>query len=114
MNSNEPFEHDKPLRKILSEWHVNAALPPRFQEHVWKRIESAQGRVPVSRAITSALSAWLSATLTRPAVATAYVVVLLLVGVTIGHQQGESKVEHIKSDLKARYIQMVDPYKTPR
>jgi hypothetical protein len=111
MNSNQPSENDKPLRKVLSEWKVDATLPPRFQERVWERIKNSEGLKP---------SIWLLAwkrfltRLTRPAFATAYMIIFLLVGVSAGCESSQSKTAHIKSDLQARYVQMVDPYKTPR
>ena len=111
MNSNEPFEYDKPLRKILSEWRVNAALPPRFQERVWKRIENAEMQSPN---LWTAIWKRLAAMLPRPAFAAAYIAALVLIGAAAGYQQGQSKTEQVKSDMQARYVQMVDPYKTPR
>ena len=111
MNSNDPFEDDKPLRKILSEWHVNAALPPRFQEDVWKRIGNAEMRAPN---FWTMIWGRMAASLARPAFAAAYLAMLLLIGAIAGRQEGQSKTEHVRSDMQARYIQMVDPYKTPR
>jgi hypothetical protein len=111
MNTNEPSEDDKPLRKVLSEWRVNVALPPHFQEQVWKQIENAEMRSP-----NLWMMIWkrVAAMLPRPAFATAYIAALVLIGIAAGYQQGQLKTEHVKSDMQARYVQMVDPYKTPR
>ncbi|HEV2319891.1 MAG TPA: hypothetical protein VGV18_09085 [Verrucomicrobiae bacterium] len=111
MNSNGPFEDDKSLRKILSEWHVNAALPPRFQEQVWKRIEDAEMRAPN---LWTMIWVRTVAIFNRPAFAVAYLAMVLLIGAIAGHQQGQSKTEQVRSDMQARYVQMVDPYKIPR
>jgi hypothetical protein len=111
MNSNGPFEDDKPLRKLLSEWRVNARLPARFQEQVWKRIENTELQTPN---LWTLIWNRMGATLTRPAFTVAYLAMLLLIGALAGHQQGQSKTERVRSDMQARYIQMVDPYRTPR
>ena len=112
MNRNQPFENDKPLRKVLSEWQVDAALPPRFQEGVWERI----GNFEKQFAPSAWTAAWkrFATLLTRPAFTTAYLTIFLLIGVSAGCERGESKTAHIKSDLQARYVQMVDPYQAPR
>lgn len=111
MNNKGPFEDDKPLRKLLSEWRINATVPPRFQEQVWKRIGNAEIRAPNVR--TMVWSRMLAA-LTRPPIAAAYLSILLLIGAIVGHQQGQSKTERVRSDMQSRYVQMVDPYKTPQ
>jgi len=95
----------------LSEWRTDAALPPRFQEQVWERIASAEAAHQPSLFATVR---WLAALLMRPSVATAYAMILLLIGITAGCQQGQTKSESIKSQLQTRYVQMVDPYQTPR
>lgn len=111
MNSKEPFEDDKPLRKILGEWRVNAVLPPRFQETVWKRIENAETRAP---RLWTMIRDRMAGMLTRPAFAVAYVAMLLVIGTITGREQGQSKTDQVKSDMQTRYIQMVDPYQAPR
>jgi len=112
MKNNFPVENDKPVRKLLSEWRVVAKLPPRFQEGVWERIGNFEKQFAPN--VWSAAWKQFATLLTRPAFATAYLTIFLLIGVSAGCERGESKTAHIKSDLQARYVQMVDPYQAPR
>ena len=100
------------MRKFLREWRVDATLPPRFQEQVWKKIESAETKRGAN--LFGAVRQWLDRTLTRPVLAGSYLAVFLVIGVSAGCQQGQAKSEQIKSQLQTRYVQMVDPYQTPR
>jgi hypothetical protein len=111
MNSNEPFERDQQLSKLLSKWRVNAALPPRFQEQVWERIDNADRQ---SSSVWMSIWNLMTIEAARPTFAVAYVALLISVGVIAGGNRGHSKAEHVKSDMQLRYIQMVDPYQTPR
>jgi hypothetical protein len=108
----KPFEDDQSLRKILRGWKVNSTLPLRFQEQVWGRIGKSETQL--APGWWTSVRRWLEMALARPALAAAYLTVLLLIGVGVGFQQGQSKTERAKSELPARYIQMVDPYKVPR
>jgi len=83
MKTNEPGNHDEPLRKVLKEWRSDAPLPPRFQESVWQRIERAQA--PGAPSVWTLVAHWLGSLLPRPALATAYLAVLLAIGGTAGH-----------------------------
>jgi len=111
MKSDQPIENDKSLRQVLGAWRVDAALPSRFQEQVWDRIES---REQLASGTWMTVWQWLTALSTRPAFAGACLAIFLAVGVSAGYESGQSKTAHIKFDLQARYIQMIDPYKTPR
>src|SRR5436189_6392115 len=83
MKTNEPGNHDEALRKVLKEWRTNAALPPRFQEAVWRRIERAEpAPAPTAPSVWAVIAHWIETVLPRPALAIAYVAVLLSVGVT--------------------------------
>ena len=112
MKTNEPGNHDEALRKVLKEWRTDTALPPRFQEEVWRRIERAQ--TPV------ALSAWavmihrIGVVLPRPALAASYVAVLLAIGVTVGWAQARQETARVKDELGQRYVRVLDPYQAPR
>ncbi len=112
MNNKPPFEDGEPLGKLLREWRVDAPLPPRFQERVWGQIAKAEARLGPSWWVLA--QQWVETTLPRPALATAYLATLLLLGMGAGYQQGHMTAAHAKSESQARYIQMVDPYQTPR
>jgi len=115
VKTNEPGNHDEALRKVLKEWRANAALPPGFQEAVWRRIERAE-RVPtpVARSPWAVIAHWIGTVLPRPALATAYVAVLLAVGVTAGWAQARQETARVKGELGERYVRVLDPYQTPR
>lgn len=108
-------ENPDSLRQVLREWKVNEPLPPRFQENVWRRIEQAEaGAVPAATTTGWALfKAWLAATLPRPALAVAYLSVLLVAGMAGGYWQARQTTAHLDNQLGSRYVQSVDPYQKP-
>ena len=115
MKTNEPGNHDEALRKVLKEWRTDAALPPGFQEAVWQRIERAEGvQTPAARSFWTFVAHWIGTVLPRPALATAYVAVLLAVGVTAGWAQARQNTARVKGELGERYVRVLDPYQTPR
>ena len=109
-------ENSEPLRKLMREWSVDSPLPPRFQENVWRRIERAEMAAPAPAKKASLWAMFLaavSAALPRPAMAVAYVAVLLFVGAGAGMWQARSQASRVESELGARYVQSVDPYQKP-
>jgi hypothetical protein len=112
MKTTQPSENDKPLRDLLAQWKPETSLPPRFQEQVWKRIERAETQKPQSG--LAAFGHWIEATFRRPALATAYVAVLLFVGLGAGYLQAQDKTAQTESKMRALYVQSVDPYQAPR
>lgn len=115
MKNNEPANHDEALRKVLKEWRTDAALPPRFQETVWKRIECAKRvAAPSAPSVWAVIAHWIGTALPRPVLATAYLAVLLAVGVTAGWAQARQETARVKGELGERYIRVLDPYQTPR
>ena len=115
MKTNEPGNHDEALRKVLKEWRTNAALPPRFQEAVWRRIERADSApAPTAPSVWTVIAHCIGTVLPRPALATAYVAVLLAVGVTAGWAQARQETARVKGELGERYVRVLNPYQTPR
>jgi hypothetical protein len=112
MKTTQPSENDEPLHELLAQWKPEASLPPRFQAQVWKRIEQAEAQKPQSTLIVFAQ--WLEATFRRPALATAYVAVLLFVGLGAGYWQAQDKTAQAESKMRALYVQSIDPYQAPR
>ncbi len=98
----------------MREWKVNEPLPPRFQEAVWRRIEGAQSGETGKVSAWEVITRWIETVLPRPALATAYLAVLLAVGVTAGWTQAEDKTARVKDELGQRYVRVLDPYLTPR
>jgi len=64
MHMNESND-DLRLRKLLRDSRSGEPLPPRFQERVWQRIETAER----TAAPAFSLSQWLGALFARPAFA---------------------------------------------
>lgn len=94
---------DEKLKSLLAGARPAPALPPRFQENVWRRIERAEaGRIP-------ATANWLEALATRllrPRLAFAIATVLVLAGLGLGWSQGEQTARH---EAQARYLAAVAP-----
>ena len=73
---------DARLGALLRESRVSPALPPRFQEGVWRRIEEAAAPVKATGGIT-----WLdalAALVLRPRFALATAAVLMVAGALLG------------------------------
>ena len=112
MKPTNPSEKDRQLSGVMREWKSELPLPPRFQEGVWRRIEGAQA--PTKLSVLATASHWLGTLLARPAMATAYVAVLLAVGATAGWTQAHQTNTRVKGELGQRYVQVLDPYQAPR
>ena len=95
---------DARLGALLRESRVAPALPPRFQEGVWRRIEEAAAPVKATGGV-----AWLVAMATlvlRPRFALATATVLIVAGALLGVRNG-SQMAH--QDAQARYLAAVAP-----
>ena len=109
MKANKPND-DTPLDALLREWKVEPSLPPRFGERVWQRIERAATPPAPSVSLAAVFAHWIASLLPRPALATAYVTVLLAIGASAGWHQARQETARVSNDLRARYVQAVDPY----
>jgi hypothetical protein len=109
MTPNQNPDSDERLRKVLREWVVDAPLPPRFQEQVWKRI--ARAEAPSESFFWTGLARLVEVVLPRPKVAFSYVAALLVLGVTAGSVTAQIKSSQLDATLKARYVQAVDPFR---
>jgi len=112
MKDNDPAGKDEVLSKLLRTWKPEAQLPPRFQEAVWRRIESAE--TACTPGLLQTLAIWVEKTFSRPALAASYVAVLLLTGVGAGYWHAEGKTAQAESEWRTRYVQTIDPYQMPR
>lgn len=101
LNSNP---EDAKLGSLLRESRATPALPPRFQENVWRRIEGAARRdLPAGDGNwLTALAGWIL----RPRRALVVAAVLVLAGVGLGWNQGEHLAQH---EAQARYVAAVAP-----
>ena len=114
MNTNHSNENDPALHATLRKWKLTAPLPPRFQEQVWNRIERAEVPAVSPGLIWSLFTNWIATTLPRPALAVAYVTVLLAVGATAGWTQARQESTRAGDALSVRYVRAVDPYQAVR
>jgi len=112
MKANDSPEDEGRLREVLAAWRVDATPPPRFQERVWQRIERGETQRTVRP--WTAFASWLEQAMARPTLAVSYVTLLLAVGLIGGFWQGQLARARAAETLSARYVQMVDPYQTPR
>jgi hypothetical protein len=96
---------DEKLGALLRTSRVSPALPPRFQEGVWHRIEEADAPVKSTAGI-----AWLDALVTlmlRPRLALATATVLIVAGALLGVRDGNQMAHQ---DAQARYLAAVAPH----
>lgn len=102
MNEGKLNPEDARLRSLLRDSRASPALPPRFREGVWRRIENTE-------AGPSGVPAWLEvlvAGLLRPRLAFALIAALVLIGALLGVHDG-SRVA--RQQAQARYVQAVAP-----
>lgn len=103
---NEPESHpdDAKLGALLRESRAQPALPPRFQEAVWRRIEETESSVRTSRFASGfdALVAWAL----RPRFALAVAILLVAAGSLVGARQGRQMA---RQQAETRYIASVAP-----
>jgi hypothetical protein len=100
----DPGASDAKLGALLRESRVSPALPPRFQEGVWRRIEEVSAPAKVTGGVT-----WLDALVTlvlRPRFALATATVLIVAGALLGVRNGSQMANH---DAQARYLAAVAP-----
>ena len=107
---NSVPENDEKLSKLLRESKADAPLPPRFQEGVWRKIEGESAARAKRPSVSEVFAHWIGALLPRPAMATAYIAVLLVIGITAGWAQANQTNTRVKGELGDRYVSVLDPY----
>ena len=101
-------ENMNPADEKLSAWlrasRVSPALPPRFQDNVWRRIEDAEAPVPSTSRLV-----WLdalAALVLRPRFALAAVTMLIVAGALLGLRDGS---QIARRDAQTQYLAAVAP-----
>lgn len=108
MQPNPGSENERQLRPLLNEWKVDAPLPPRFQESVWRRI--------AAEAATETANPWrvfaraIERMVLRPVVVAGSLAAFLVMGSLAGWAQGRERVASLDAELSVRYVRSVDPY----
>lgn len=103
MNNTDLHPDDARLNALLRESRMAPALPPGFQEGVWRRIERAEAQSSANG------NKWLDALIQmvfRPRLAFAAVSALVLAGALLGVREGVNTARH---DAQARYLATVAP-----
>ena len=104
MNKENINPDDTRFSALLRASRPAPALPPRFQEGVWRRIEEAESPAGSPGSIT-----WLDALVAlvlRPRFALATATVLIAAGALLGMRNGNQMAHQ---DAQARYLAMVAP-----
>jgi hypothetical protein len=114
MNAEQLTDNDARLRSLLKECKVVAALPPRFQEQVWRRIARREQQPSVWFSLRTSLTHWINTMLPRPALAVSYLAILLVFGASAGWAQARQKNTRVSDEMGLRYVQTVDPYQANR
>lgn len=102
-NMNTTPENDPRLGALLRDARPAPDLPPRFQQSVWRRIETADARPATPH------TSWLEQLviwLLQPRHALVGATALVLVGITLGIIQGGSMAHELARD---RYLALVSP-----
>jgi hypothetical protein len=105
MKENSSQSDDARLAALLQQSRVCPALPPRFQQNVWQRLERAEQ--------TAAPNSWLdalAALILRPKLAFVCAAVLVFTGVAFGAREGAQSARH---DAQVRYVSSVAPHFQP-
>ena len=108
MRPNHEPEKDRAQDKVLKQWVVDAPLPPRFQEQVWRRIARTEARPAPT--LWASLRRLIEVALPQPKFAYSYVAALLVLGVAAGSWAAQRETNRLGVALGSRYVQSVDPY----
>lgn len=101
MKTVEPSA-DKELQELLRCARPAPALPPRFEENVWRRIERAEKSAAAAPGWLAALAGWLL----KPKFALAVAAMMVLAGVGLGWHRAQ---QEIHAAAQARYLAAVAP-----
>lgn len=107
MNTEPSTPDDPSLHRLLQTARPAPALPPRFQEGVWRRIERAT--VPAPAVPLTWLERWLQ-TVLSPRIAFVALAVVLLGGGVAGAANGASQAREL---ARLRYVATVSPAHQP-
>jgi hypothetical protein len=93
---------DQKLTGLLREGRPSPALPPRFQQNVWRRIEDA-----TAPAQTESWLDTLATLILRPRFALAIAAIVLFAGALAGTMEGRQVARH---EAQMNYLAAVAPH----
>ena len=96
MNTLKQDSNDDGISRLLRASRPAPALPPRFQEHVWRRIEQANARPGTATWIDT-----IARLVLKPQFALATVAIVLLTGTLLGSLNGQEQARQV---AQARYV----------
>jgi hypothetical protein len=102
MNKENLNPDDAKLSTLLRDSRAAPALPSRFQESVWRRIEESEAPAATKRGWLDALTSLVL----RPRFAFAAAVVLIVAGSLAGVHEGSQMA---RQDAQTRYVAAVAP-----
>jgi anti-sigma factor RsiW len=105
MNNPLPPSDDAGLSALLRQARPAAGLPPRFQQNVWRRIESTE-----TAARSENWLDWLANLVLRPRLAAGLAAGLLLAGAVAGTWQGRQTA---RQEAQMSYLAAVAPSVAP-
>ena len=101
MKQENPNPSDGKLSALLRASRVSPSLPPRFQDHVWRRIEEAEAPLKAG--------SWLDALanlILRPRFAMVAATILVFAGALFGAHTGAQSAHQ---EAQMRYLEAVAP-----
>jgi hypothetical protein len=111
MNAEESWDReDECLHQLLQTWRIENKPPPYFQERVWRRISLREDPQPAVWKLWSEFTIWCGAASRQPAMAAAYLAVVVATGAGLGYWKSERYVQQTELGWRAAYLQSVNPY----
>lgn len=105
MNPPDPNADDQTLSVLLRGAHPAPALPPRFQEGVWQRLERTE-RPTKSASAVGWLEQFVRGALS-PAYAAAGLALVMVAGAWLGIRDGAGQANRVE---QTRYVAAVSPF----
>jgi hypothetical protein len=110
MSTDKPTNSEQALDTLLHRWEVRQPLPPGFEARVWRQVARTEAVSAGPSAFWIGLEMWLRGLLGRGLAPYAYITALVLLGLAGGTWQAAGKLRQERLELRALYIQSVDPY----
>jgi hypothetical protein len=102
-------DRDDELSDVLKEWRVEASLPPRFREGVWRRIAISQEKRGAWIGFWRSVAFRWEAIVQKPIGVAACLVFFAAVGVGIGTWHAREFTQSAQTAWQYAYFQSVSP-----
>jgi len=108
MNPEPARDPADPLSSLLAEWQVDAALPDRFQEGVWRRLAVSQPATNWGGLWSPVVLFWENL-VRRPVGIAACLVIFTAAGLAMGLWHAETFAHRAEAAWQNAYVQSVSP-----